>query len=470
MLDVQHALSPLDSRYAKQVAPLLPIFSEQGLTQRRVHVEVEYLVALIVELKLAKLTKLQLQHLRTTYQLFDEQAMRAVQTHEATTRHDVKAVEYYLRDVLTELKLPHLHQWLHFGLTSEDVNNLAQTMQLRDGSAVLIAQAIQLQTKLLELCSETKSSVMLARTHGQPAIPTTFGKELLVHAVVIQELLDQLQTYNFKAKLNGAVGTFAAHQVVFPDHDWITFSDHFIQSFGYTPVHATTQILPGIHWTNAYAILQQLNLQLVSLAQDMWWYCSYDYLKQTVVTTETGSSTMPQKVNPIDFENAEGNAQQAAAVFAFFITKFSASRLQRDLSDSTVRRNFGVAFGHTLVALSSLERGLKCSTADSAAMQADVQNHPEVLAEAYQSILRAAGFPDAYETIKSLSRGEVLNKSTLERELRTAQVPKDIREKLLALKPTVYTGLCATIVEQGLADLRHRNKADKVLEFAQTHV
>ncbi len=449
-------LNPLDSRYAKQTEPLLPIFSEAGLVQRRIQVEIEYLLALIPILKLPELTKPQQKQLRSTYLQFDDKALQAVKTHEATTRHDVKAVEYYLHDVLTKHNLQHLHQWIHFGLTSEDINNLAQTLQLRDGSRVLLNQASTLQTQLLELCEQYKSQPMLAHTHGQPAIPTTFGKELLVHIAQIQDLLDSLNAYSYKAKLNGAVGTYAAHHIAFPDIDWITFSNKFIQSFDLQSAVATTQILPGLFWTQSFAIYQQLCLQIVSLAQDFWWYISFGYLKQKIVATETGSSTMPQKVNPIDFENAEGNAQQSAALFAFFITKFSASRLQRDLSDSTVRRNFGVAFGHVLVALQSLAKGLDRIAPDAEVMNAELTAHAEVLAEAYQTILRAAGFPNAYEKIKTLSRGGTLDMSLFEQELTAAQIQKPVIKRLLALKPTEYVGLCTAIVEQGLADLRHK--------------
>ncbi len=459
MAPIANTLNPLDSRYSKHTASLVPIFSEQGLVQRRVQVEIEYLLALILTLNLPKLTTLQKQDLRTSYENFDDAAMQAVKTHEATSRHDVKAVEYYLRDTLTKQNLQHLHQWIHFGLTSEDINNLAQTLQLRDGTRVLLNQASELQTQLLKLCDQTKSQPMLARTHGQPAIPTTFGKELLVHIAQIQDLLDSLNTYAYKAKLNGAVGTYAAHQVAFPNVDWIKFTNTFVESFGFQPPVATTQILPGIYWTQLFSAYQHLCLQLASLTQDFWWYISFGYLKQRIVASETGSSTMPQKVNPIDFENAEGNAQQAAALFAFFIVKFSASRLQRDLSDSTVRRNFGVAFGHLLVALQSLTKGLERIAPDAEMMDRQLANHPEVLAEAYQTILRAAGFPDAYEAIKDLSRGETMQLDHLQNILTQAGVSPQIVKKLSTLQPKNYTGLSSKIVEQALPNLHKRQVA-----------
>lgn len=451
MADPNDSLSPVDSRYAAKVVQLQPIFSESGLAQRRVQVEVEYLLALSAELHITDLKSTQKQTLRQLYQNFTAKSLQAIKHHEAITHHDVKAVEYYLRDCLEAQQLAVFKPWIHFALTSEDVNNIAQTLQLRDGTAVLLDHSEQLIQQLVLLIDQTKAMPMLARTHGQPAIPTTLGKELLVHLSLLQRLSKQLQSYPYHAKLTGAVGTLAAHHVAFPKLDWLAFSNDFVRSFGFEPVQATTQILPGLYWTQLFSLLQQLCLELAALAQDIWWYISYGYLQQKAIATETGSSTMPQKLNPIDFENAEGNAQHAAAQFAFFITKFSASRLQRDLSDSTVRRNFGVAYGHTLIAIQSLRTGLLKVLPHPESMSQDIQKYPEIISEAYQTLLRAAGITDGYEIIKAATRGGKFNKQSLLHALQQLDIPEQTLRQIKALQTENYIGLAEKIVELHLA-------------------
>ncbi|MFZ1721389.1 MAG: lyase family protein, partial [Microgenomates group bacterium] len=366
---------------------------------------------------------------------------------EAVTQHDVKAIELFIAEKLDTIGLGQNKQWVHFGLTSEDTNNLAISRQLQQGTDVLLEALQQMEEVVKRHSNQLRNAVMLARTHGQPAVPTTMGKELEVHLFQIKKIKSELSQFVYSGKLNGAVGTMAAHQIAFPKKNWLKFSDTYISSLGFEPIHLTTQILPGSYWTDLFSKLQRISLSLVSLSQDIWWYIALGYFKQHAIKSEVGSSTMPQKVNPINFENAEGNAQMAANLFAFFIQKFSATRLQRDLSDSTVRRNFGVAYGHLLLAIKSLQLGMEKISADRQHMLAEVLNHPEVLAEAIQTILRKHGEVEAYEIIKKITRNQEFSLKKICRKLEEQSISPEAVQEIAQLKPEKYVGLVEKIMQ-----------------------
>ena len=348
-----HALSSLDGRYAEATAPLGKYFSEFAFLRDRVRVELDYLQALAKAGLINPLEDSEMCLLKETIANFDDDDARAIQTFERQTRHDVKAIEYYLREKLSPSLLP----WLHFGLTSEDVNNIAQVLALRDSrEAVLLPALDALINKLRELAIRYRAVPMLARTHGQPAVPTTLGKEFAVYLARLSVARRLASSHHFEAKLTGAVGNFNALQAAAPQVDWPAFAQGFIRAYGLEPNLVTNQILPYDNWVRYFDALRLANSILIDFAQDTWRYISDGYLKQAVVEEEVGSSTMPQKVNPIDFENAEGNLGIANALFAHYAQKLTVSRLQRDLSDSTVRRTFGTALGHTLLAWTALSR------------------------------------------------------------------------------------------------------------------
>jgi len=452
------SLSPLDGRYKAIVAPLAKIFDEPGLVQRRVQVEVEYLLLLsaLPQVGLPPLSSEQQRKLRDVYARFDTDAFADIQQEEEKTRHDVKSVENYLRQRLKQVGLDAYVPWVHFGLTSEDVNNLAQTLQLRDGGAVILAQARKLQEQLLELIEGGANAVMPGRTHGQLAAPTTMGKELLVFALQLQELFEELRDFGYRGKMTGAVGTLAAHQVALPDVDWLRESRRFVESFGLEPEPVTTQILPSTSWVRLFGLLFRLSLKVSSLAQDLWAYVSLGYFQQLVVENEVGSSTLPQKVNPIRLENAEGNAQFAAAQFSFFVEKFSHSRLQRDLSDSTVRRSFGTAYGHLYLSLVSLTKGLMRLELAEEVMRDDLGAHPEVLAEAVQVVLRREGREDAYEAAKLFFRGRRFDEADFAGWLEGQGLSGQVGRELASLSVFDYTGLAEALVADYLPALKER--------------
>ena len=369
------------------------------------------------------------------------------------TRHDVKAIEYFLREKLQATSLNDLLSWLHFGLTSEDVNNIAQAISLRDSRDVVLLPALDdLLDHILEFVKNYRALPMLARTHGQPAVPTTLGKEFAVYFARLKKSYDEIADHQFEAKLTGAVGNFNALHSAIPQTDWFSFSEEFIRSYGFEPNLVTTQILPYDNWVRYFDSLRLLNSILIDFSQDIWRYISDDYLKQAVVEGEVGSSTMPQKVNPIDFENAEGNLGIANSLFTHYAQKLTISRLQRDLSDSTVRRTFGVALGHTLLAWTNLVRGMNRISANEEKIRADLNAHWEIISEGAQTILRAAGRIDAYETLKQQTRGNVLTESDYKSWLDALDVDNETRQKLQSLAPEHYAGLaiqvCDRVIQQ----------------------
>ena len=432
-----HALSPLDGRYESETSPLRDFFSEFAYLRSRARLELDFLSALAVA-GICPAPNLSLDS-------FTDEDARKIQEYENTTRHDVKAIEYFLRD-----KLPtELHQWIHFGLTSEDINNIAQARALKDSrDQVLLPALDNLISSLRGFAKQYRALPMLARTHGQPAVPTTLGKEIAVYLSRLKICRDEIANHKFEAKLTGAVGNFNALRAAAPQVDWISFSKDFIQSLGLEPNLVTTQILPYDNWIRYFHSIQLTNSILIDFAQDMWRFVSDGYLKQKVVAGEVGSSTMPQKVNPIDFENAEGNLGLANALLTHYAQKLPISRLQRDLSDSTVRRTFGVALGHTLLAWKNITRGMSRVEADEERIKAELNAHWEVVSEGAQTILRAAGRSDAYESLKSQARGRVMDRDSYQSWVEALDVSEETRAKLMSLSPETYLGLAIRIVDE----------------------
>ncbi len=434
-----HALSPLDGRYEKETSVLRDFFSEFAYLRSRARLELDFLSAL---------SKTGIcPHPGISFNTFTDKDALKIQEYEKTTRHDVKAIEYFLRE-----KLPHeLHQYIHIGLTSEDINNIAQALALRDSrDKVLLPALDSLISSLRDFAKKYRALPMLARTHGQPAVPTTLGKEIAVYLARLKKCRDEMASHTFEAKLTGAVGNFNAFYAAHPDIDWMSFSKNFIESLGLEPNLVTTQILPYDNWIRYFDSVRLTNSILIDYAQDMWRYISDGLLKQKVVEGEVGSSTMPQKVNPIDFENAEGNLGVANALLTHYGQKLPVSRLQRDLSDSTVRRTFGIALGHTLLAWNNVTRGMSRVDADEEKIKTELNAHWEVVSEGAQTILRAAGRSDAYESLKSQTRGRVFNGDRYRRWVEALDVDEETRERLMSLSPETYLGAAIQITDEAL--------------------
>jgi len=450
--DELQALSPLDGRYVPETGALRPFFSEFAYLRGRVQVEIDYLIALSQAAKLVRpLAVPELDFLQELQAGFSAQEAEEIKSHERTTRHDVKAIELFLRGRLGQGTLADTVEWLHFGLTSEDVNSIAQAIALRDSRDRVILPALEaVLAALAGLVRAHKSTPMLARTHGQPAVPTTFGKELAVFYQRLQKRRSALSAHRFEAKLTGAVGGFNALAAAAPQTDWLAFSEKFLRGLGLEPNLSTTQVLPYDNWVEYFNTLNLTNAILIGLAQDLWRYASDGYLKLRAVAGEVGSSTMPQKVNPIDFENAEGNLGLANAHFEHYARKLPVSRLQRDLSDSTVRRTFGSALGHSVVAYASLARGLARVEADTAAMQSDLEAHWEVVTEGAQTILRAAGVGEAYDQLKTLTRGKGITREQYMKWVEGLPGDESLKNRLRGLSPLTYTGLAEKIAELAL--------------------
>ena len=446
-------LSPLDGRYGKTVGPLQSYFSEFAYLRERTRVELDYLSALSKIGLVRSLDESELARLESIKVGFSVDDAKAIQTHEQITRHDVKAIEYFLQDMLRDSSLKDLLPWLHFGLTSEDVNNIAQAISLRDSRNIVLLPSLKaLIQSVRDFANEHKSLPMLARTHGQPAVPTTLGKEFAVYLSRLKKAYDEISVHRFEAKLTGAVGNFNALQTASPHVDWLKFSTDFIHAYDLEPNIVTTQIVPYDNWLRYFDSVRLLNSILIDFAQDIWRYISDGYLKQAVVENEVGSSTMPQKVNPIDFENAEGNLGIANSLLNHYSQKLSSSRLQRDLSDSTVRRTFGVTLGHTLLAWENFQKGMKRISPDEEKIKADLNARWEVIAEGAQTILRATGKEDAYESLKEKTRGQVLTESDYKSWVEAVDVDQDTREKLAQLSPESYLGLAIQIVEKVVSE------------------
>ncbi len=444
------ALSPLDGRYASRCAPLRPIFSESGLMRRRVAVEVEWLIALGDEERVPEVARFSddaRRALRTLAAGFSSQDAERVKAIEAGTNHDVKAIEYFIKEKLSgDASLAGALEFVHFACTSEDINNLAYALMLRDCRAqVLLPKLEAIGAKLTAMAHEHADLAMLSRTHGQAASPTTLGKELANVAQRLARQVESLADVALLGKLNGAVGNFNAHVAAYPDVDWPALSERVVTSLGIDWNPYTTQIEPHDCIAEICDAARRIDVVLLDFCRDAWGYVSLGYFKQALKAGEVGSSTMPHKVNPIDFENAEGNFGVANALFHHFAEKLPVSRWQRDLSDSTVLRVLGTAFGHQLVALDSLERGLAKLSANPARIAADLEQAWEVLGEAVQTVMRRYGLPEPYEQLKALTRGKGIDRESLRGFVESLALPAEARDALLALTPATYTGLAARL-------------------------
>ena len=442
------ALSPLDGRYSSSVKELNAYFSEAALMRYRVYVEVEYLIALGREKKIHELPALsdrQKNRLRSSYQKFDLNSAQIVKNIEAETNHDVKAIEYYIQKHCGAK----LHPWIHFALTSEDINNISYTlMWCHAMKQVYVPMLTKLQRDLKAMAKRYRSVPMLSMTHGQPATPTTFGKELGVLFKRIDRQMVQIKKQSFLGKLSGATGTWSAHTSAYPKMDWVKFTSKFVRSLGLQPNTVTTQIEPHDSMAESFHQVLRINSILKDLCQDLWMYVSRGILSQKKVAGEVGSSTMPHKINPIQFENAEGNLGLSNALLSHLAQKLPISRMQRDLTDSTVLRNQGVALGYSFLALKSISKGLSRITINKNKMKFELNEHWEVLAEAIQTILRKEGKIDAYEKLKDLTRGEKINESSITDFISSLKISDENKEALLSLRPETYVGKASDIIEK----------------------
>jgi len=444
------ALSPVDGRYAGKVEALRDIFSEYGLIRYRVLVEIRWLQWLADEPdigEVAPLSSAMKDMLNRIVDEFSTDDAKRVKKIEVTTNHDVKAVEYYIRDKIGRgADIGNIGDFIHFGCTSEDINNLAYGLMLRNArDEVLLPQMKNVLTRLRTISTEYANLPMLSRTHGQIASPTTVGKEMKNVVARLARARDQFAGVEVRGKFNGAVGNFNAQVAAYPDVDWPQISQRFIESLGLHPNLLTTQIEPH-DWTAEYAhALVRFNTILLDLCRDIWGYISLGYFRQRSTKGEVGSSTMPHKVNPIDFENAEGNLGLSTAMLSHFASKLPVSRWQRDLTDSTVQRNFGVAIAYLLIAIDSCLKGLGKLEADPAAIQKDIEQSWEVLGEAIQTVMRRYGIPEPYEKLKALTRGKPVTKELLHDFVKTLDIPDDAKRRLLDLTPATYTGLASSL-------------------------
>ena len=441
------ALSPLDGRYGNSVKDLAAYFSEAALMRYRLYVEIEYLIALSYEKQIKDLpvfSKNEQARLRRTYQGFNSAGAKKIKDIETTTNHDVKAIEYYIRGKIKKS----LHPWIHFALTSEDVNNLAYSLMWQHGLKHIYLVKLQLVFKeLRKMAKKHKAAPMLSFTHGQPATPTTFGKEMAVFCSRLNQQINQLKTHKLLGKFSGATGTWSAHLSAYPKVNWIRFSSRFIKALGLEPNLLTTQIESHDSTAESYQQVVRVNTILTDLCKDMWFYISRGIIGQKKVVGEVGSSTMPHKINPIQFENAEGNLGISNSLLNHLAVKLPISRMQRDLTDSTTLRNQGVAVGHSYLALQNTLKGLSRITINKVQMSAELNIHWEVVAEAVQTVLRNAGQQDAYEQLKTLTRGEAINAEIMAEFVSGLNIPDNDKETLLTLTPASYIGLAPKLVD-----------------------
>lgn len=444
-LNLLTAISPLDGRYRQKVEELDLYFSEFGLIRYRLLVEIEYFIALceIPLPQLADFKKENYKTLRSVYEEFDTESAAKIKEKEKVTNHDVKAVEYFLKEKFFQLGWGKWSEFVHFGLTSQDINNTAVPLSIKDAMInVYFPVLYELRESLANFAEEWKEIPMLARTHGQPATPTRLGKEIDVFIARIDGQTKYFGQIPYSAKFGGATGNLNAHKVAFPDIDWISFANNFVnEELGLERSHPTTQIE---HYDNLAALfdnMRRINVILLDLARDFWTYISMDYFRQKIRKGEIGSSAMPHKVNPIDFENAEGNLGYANAIFEHLSAKLPVSRLQRDLTDSTVSRNIGMPVGHSILAFNSLLRGLKKLFVNQEKINTDLENNWAVVAEAIQTILRREGYPKPYEALLELTRtNEKVTRESITAFIDSLDLGEDVRKELKAISPFNYTG------------------------------
>ena len=446
-MNTLNAISPVDGRYRSKTECLAPYFSEGALIRYRVRVEVEYFIALSEQLKAQRpqlsVVASKAEDLRDIYRHFTDADAQSIKDIEKVTNHDVKAVEYFLKERFDQMGLSEMKEFIHFGLTSQDINNTSVPLSLLDcHREVLLPAYRRILDMLDERAAEWKDIPMLAHTHGQPASPTTLGKEWGVFAYRMRRQLDELVRLPFTAKFGGATGNFNAHLAAFPEIDWREFGNRFVHDhLGLERQQLTTQIENYDTMAAYFDACKRINVILIDLCRDVWTYVSMEYFKQRIKAGEVGSSAMPHKVNPIDFENAEGNLGLANAIFEHLSHKLPISRMQRDLTDSTVSRNIGVPIAHTLISLASLEKGLGKLLLNKEALERDLENNWAVVAEGIQTILRSIGYPNPYETLKQLTRtNEKVTAETIRHFVDQLQVSDDIKERLRQLSPQTYIG------------------------------
>jgi adenylosuccinate lyase len=446
LLNELNAVSPIDGRYRSKTMNLSPYFSEEALIKYRVLVEIEYFIALC-EIPLPQVQDVDpsvFEKLRNIYRNFSSEDAQSIKDIEKTTNHDVKAVEYFIKTAFDNLALSQYKEFIHFGLTSQDINNTAIPLSTKEAfENVYLKSLVALISKLKELSQDWANIPMLARTHGQPASPTRLGKEIAVFVERLEEQMRMLFTIPFAAKFGGATGNFNAHHVAYPQIDWKKFgTDFVVGKLGLHHSFPTTQIEHYDHFAAFFDALKRINTIIIDLDRDIWTYVSMDYFKQKIKAGEIGSSAMPHKVNPIDFENSEGNLGLANAIFEHLSAKLPLSRLQRDLTDSTVLRNIGVPMGHTLIAFEATLKGLNKLLLNEPKFEEDLEKNWAVVAEAIQTILRREGYPNPYEALKGLTRtNTVIDKNAIHAFIHTLEISETIKTELLAISPSNYLGV-----------------------------
>lgn len=452
MIDALLDLCPLDGRYRERLRELENYFSEYALIRYRLFIELEWFIFLCNEVKLEGTRPLSMNELRilrdlsTSFEIMDG---KRVKTFEEKTNHDVKALEYFIKEHMAAYpKLAVMKEFIHFGCTSEDINNLAYGLLFKDfGTKEFLPLLSSILLKLYEMAKKYKAMPMLSHTHGQAASPTTVGKEFINVVARLEKQMHTFKNIERNGKCNGAVGNFNAHHLAYPKVDWMSVSHRFITYLGLIPNAYTTQIEPHDTLAERFHTIFRINTILLDFCRDMWMYISFGYFKQRVKAVEVGSSTMPHKVNPIAFENAEGNLGLANALFGHFAKKLPISRMQRDLSDSTVMRSIGVAFGYTVLSYKSLLMGLQTVEINKKKLEEDLNNHWEVLTEAIQTVLRKYKIPQAYERLKEMSCGKKLTDLEIRSFIRQLKIGKDDKKRLLELTPSTYTGLAEKLVD-----------------------
>ncbi len=441
------AVSPVDGRYGRKTESLRPVFSEYGLIAHRVLVEIRWLQALARQPEISEvpaLTESAIFELDRIIDQFDEQDALRVKEIERTTNHDVKAVEYFLKEkVAGQEELVAIQEFIHFACTSEDINNLSHALMLKTGREEILRPLRKINDLLQQLSVDYADQSMLCRTHGQPASPSTLGKEMANVAYRLERQIRQIEAVEILGKINGAVGNYNAHFSAYPDLDWPVFAQDFVESLGITFNPYTIQIEPHDYIAELFDAVIRANTILIDFARDIWSYISIGYFKQKTIAGEVGSSTMPHKVNPIDFENAEGNLGIANAIMTHLAQKLPISRWQRDLTDSTVLRNLGVGFGHVLIALDSMQRGIGKLEVNAEAIAADLDQNWEVLAEPIQTVMRRYGIEKPYEKLKELTRGQRVNQQIMQQFVATLDIPEHARQQLMQLTPASYIGNAA---------------------------
>ncbi len=461
-MDFLETISPIDGRYHRYTAHLSPFFSEQALMQYRLQVECHYLLSLSdhpqINVRTFTPKERTLLNSLTTLSLDDAKIIKSIETKGynsiKATNHDVKAIEYFMKEKLKHTSLEDSLEWIHFALTSEDINNISYALMLRDSlEQVILPKINEVKNTINHFAQQYKDLPMLARTHGQPASPTTFGKEFKVFSNRLEHQLQSFTNTTIFAKLNGATGNYNAHYAAYPQIDWPQFTINFIESFNtnqkmtLSPNLCTTQIEPHDTYAQLFDNLHRINTILIDFNQDIWRYISDDWITQKPVAGEVGSSTMPHKVNPIDFENSEGNLGLANALLTYFSTKLPLSRLQRDLSDSTVERNFGIAFAHSLIGYQSTLKGLGKMSINETKIKEELQQHPQIISEAIQTILRRENIPLPYEQLKDLTRGKTVTLEDFHQFITSLNISEPLRQELLHITPLNYIGMASQLAK-----------------------